>query len=928
MICPYCRAENRNDVRYCATCGKLINITTPLPRSVASSRSLMPGAQLQGGRYIVRRVLGQGGMGAAMLAIDNRLDSKLVVIKELVTGSPDSQRFQDDVRNFKREVATLAHIDHPLVPNVTDHFQEGNRYFMVQEYVDGETLEGRIDATKQPLRERDTLIYASQVLDILDYLARQNPPVVHRDIKPANIIIGAKDRRAHLVDFGIARADAVKNAQRRQTSALGTPGYAPPEQYQGNADPRSDLYALGATLHHLLTNRDPRNHPPFTYPSVRALNPQLSVETERVLAHALQNDSSQRYQNAAAMKQDIDDILLRKYGVSVNSYLLSDSQMLGQGTTPTSSAGITPQQSFMQQSRPYPIIAAVPPAPSRVSGYQPQAQQVQRPVFVPGAAAPVSSPLPATPTTPVAPVAPALSASTVPPATRPARRSRIPLYIVLALLILAILVGGGYAAFAALSHNKPQANGTNTSNVQQAHGIGLTKIGNDTIGISDGTYVLDTTSPDVAYKQQAANALRQRDTSTAIADLTSALSQSPNDGEAHIYLEDLRVLSSGSPYVTIVVGTMLSLDNIGVGRDDLQGAYIAQKEFNDGSKLNGGVKVRLLIASSGSQASYANNIAQQVVQLTQSDKTVIGVMGWPFSSRTTDAVGTLGSHHIPLVSQTSSSDALTGISPYFFRVVPANGVQGVAGAKYTEQTLHANTAAIFVDNSDPYSQTLAQDFTRQFTTDGKTIVDTESYKVGKPDTLPASLQKALSVHPDVIYFSGYAADVSTLLTNLPPGNTTPVMGGDALYELNGYGSSARAGLSHLRFTAFAYPDEWTILGQGANKPSFFADYTHAFSNNANQTGYGYTRADNDAMLSYDATIALLTACNSVLTGGKQQVTPQDEQQALSHTTFQGVSGHIAFGSNGDPTNKAIVILSVDPVGQIHMELPVQGQFFS
>src|SRR5260370_42089712 len=133
---------------------------------------------------------------------------------------------------------------------------------MVQEYVEGESLEDRMDCLKQPMKEREVLLIASEMLDVLDYLAKQTPPIVHRDIKPANIIIGSKDRRAHLVDFGIARADVARNARRKQTSALGTPGYAPPQQYQGNPDPRSDLYALGPTLHHPLTHRDPRKYPP------------------------------------------------------------------------------------------------------------------------------------------------------------------------------------------------------------------------------------------------------------------------------------------------------------------------------------------------------------------------------------------------------------------------------------------------------------------------------------------------------------------------------------------------------------------------------------------------------------------------------------------------------------------------------------------
>src|SRR6266478_6894456 len=298
---------------------------------LSNSSSLTPGSRLEGGRYVIKKVLGQGGTGAALLATDLRLDGKSVVIKELISDNTEPAKLQEDIRNFKREVALLAHIDHPLVPNVTDHFQEGTRYFMVQEYVDGETLEERLDRTNRPMKERDALGYAWEVLDILDYLSQQTPPVVHRDIKPANIIIGAKDRRAHLVDFGIARADEARNLKRKQTSALGTPGYAPPEQYQGNADPRSDLYALGATMHHLLTNRDPRNYPPFTYVPVRTLNAQLSPEVERVVARAVNNDVTQRYQSAAAMKRDVDDILLKRFGVSgnISSYTLNTSGPIG-----------------------------------------------------------------------------------------------------------------------------------------------------------------------------------------------------------------------------------------------------------------------------------------------------------------------------------------------------------------------------------------------------------------------------------------------------------------------------------------------------------------------------------------------------------------------------------------------------------------------
>src|SRR5260221_9622902 len=133
--------------------------------------------------------MGQGGMGSLALASDSRLADKLVVIKELISDNADPT---EDVRNFKGEVQTLAHLDHPLIPGVTDHFQEGPRYFMVQEYVEGENLEARLERIKRPMAEQDVLGYAAEELDFLDYLEQQNPPILHRVIQPANLILWTK----------------------------------------------------------------------------------------------------------------------------------------------------------------------------------------------------------------------------------------------------------------------------------------------------------------------------------------------------------------------------------------------------------------------------------------------------------------------------------------------------------------------------------------------------------------------------------------------------------------------------------------------------------------------------------------------------------------------------------------------------------------
>ncbi|MBO0778724.1 MAG: ABC transporter substrate-binding protein, partial [Ktedonobacteraceae bacterium] len=503
-------------------------------------------------------------------------------------------------------------------------------------------------------------------------------------------------------------------------------------------------------------------------------------------------------------------------------------------------------------------------------------------------------------------------------------------------VLLLLLILGGIAGALALFRNNTTATTPNGTPIP-ANGIGVTMINNEPIGISDGSFAFDAgaSRPDAAVKTQAAQRFKQnnKDVSGVMSLLSQAVSQDSNDAEALIYLENMRVLASGSPYITVVVGTMISGSDslISVGRDNLQGAYVAQKEFNDGAKIRSGAKIRVLIANTGSKTEWVNTVGQQIIQLAQSDKTFVGVMGWPFSSRAVQSVQVLGKAHIPMISQTASDDGLTGISPYFFRVAPSNKTQAVAGAHYAEQVLHAKTVALFYDPADPYSQSLANDFSQQFKADGNQVVVEEKYTVGKPETLPASLENALNAKPDFIYFSGYAEDMGKLLVNLPPGNL-PIMGGDALYELGGYPSSARANFKRLHFTAFAYPDEWEVLGYKNVKPAFFTEYTTAFdpSHQHPQGAYGFTRPANDVILSYDAMAALLKGSDLAFSGGKQTITPEDVKQALGQlngaNALQGVSGQISFGPNGDPVDKAIVVLHVSPSGTIQMEATHLGRF--
>ena len=939
MKCPYCGTDNPAGETFCSNCGGFLDAsatsagativssgnsnssgatqvatgnsgsfgaTTTGGGGQGNSRTLTPNTQLQNGRYIVEKVLGQGGMGAAVLARDSRVSNKRVVIKELVSDGTNPAQRQEDERNFEREVETLANLDHPLIPTVTDSFQEGSRYYMVQEYAPGENLEDHMEHTNKPMPEKEALTYTSQVLDILEYLGEQKPPIVHRDIKPANIIISDRDKRARLVDFGIARADEAKNAKRKQTSALGTPGYAPPEQYQGNADGRSDLYALAATLHHLVTNRDPRNFPPFSYPPARSLNPQVSPELERVLEHALAIDVKQRYQNAAAMKREIDDILQHRFN----------------STGDTSSYMLNP-------SRP---IAAIPPPPpaspagQRSQGYGPVNQPRQQP-------APVQNNL-----RPMPQRQAGAFASQPFSQNQPRKQNSGNGYMLwsFGLLILVVVVIGVLLFAVPYLSNRAQS-GTSTGQSGSSVGsassdpISTNTVNGELLGLSYGKSVLDTSRPNCKscdFKQQASQSLAQGNGAQAQSLWREAINQDSSDAEAQIYLEDQSVLASGRPYITIVVGTILSGPNASVGRDDLQGAYVAQKEFNaNNGSLLGGVQVRLLIANAGGNAGNVQSVANQIVQAAQKDPTIVGVMGWPFSSHALNASQVLTQAKIPMVSGTASSDDLTGASSYFFRVAPSNLMEATVGAKYAKNNLGAQKVVVFADPSDSYSRSLSDDFGKAFAAGGGQIVKTISYTRGDAQSISTALQQAANQggSPDLIYFSGYASDMNTLLADLPKYtglSNAKILGGDALYELGGYDQRGREGFSRLHFTAFAYPDEWAVLNQNSKRPAFFQDYITAYSASNPQGSYGFTRPSNDVMLAYDATLALLTGAKNGLNGGKTlklDALQQGLQQIQGANALQGVSGQISFGSNGDPINKPVVILKVSNDGHIQME---------
>ena len=252
---------------------------------------------------LIQGVLGIGGMGAVYRARDLHFPNviKLVAVKEMINQARDPLVRKTIIRNFEREANLLATLDHRAIPRIYDYFTLSQRSYLVLEHISGKDLEALISDTDDFVSEDRVLAWALELCDVLTYLHAHKPePIIFRDMKPSNVMITPQDHVV-LVDFGIARTFQTG----QKGTMIGTEGYSPPEQYRGEATPLADIYALGATFHHTLTQRDPRLEPPFSFSErpIRAINPAVSVDMENVIEKALQYNPEDRFQTAAEMKE-------------------------------------------------------------------------------------------------------------------------------------------------------------------------------------------------------------------------------------------------------------------------------------------------------------------------------------------------------------------------------------------------------------------------------------------------------------------------------------------------------------------------------------------------------------------------------------------------------------------------------------------------
>jgi serine/threonine-protein kinase len=262
---------------------------------------MLPPHYLLQNRYRIAHQLGSGGFATVYLAYDTRLGNRPVAIKALNLAALAPADQQWVVEAFQQEALVLAELTHPGIAAILDFFITEQTQYLVMEHVAGETLADAINRIPGGrYHEVQVLSWARQLCDVLHYLHIHQPPIIFRDLKPQNIMV-QPDGQLKMIDFGIARY--FKPGQKRDTMAVGTPGYSAPEQHgQGQTDARSDIYALGVLLHQLLTGIDPAIKPFFFLP-VRQVAPDITPHIADAVATALAHQPKDRFATVREFEQ-------------------------------------------------------------------------------------------------------------------------------------------------------------------------------------------------------------------------------------------------------------------------------------------------------------------------------------------------------------------------------------------------------------------------------------------------------------------------------------------------------------------------------------------------------------------------------------------------------------------------------------------------
>jgi WD40 repeat protein len=297
-----CGASNQAQAKFCFGCGQALQLPSAASTRTSFTGLLQPNAVLRQ-RYRMINSVGKGGFGAVYRAVDLQLGDRIVAVKEMSQSNLKPNEIVEAVIAFKREALMLADLMHQSLPRIYDHFSGGGRWYLVMDFIEGDTLETYLNKTSGSLLPlAEVLEVGIQLCSVLDYLHTRQPPIIFRDLKPANVML-TPDGMLFLIDFGIARH--FKPGQTKDTSAFGSPGYAAPEQYgKAQTTPRADIYSLGVTLHQLLSGNDPAQTP-FQFASLQLHNSSIAAELEQLIRQMVELDAQKRPASMKAVKREL-----------------------------------------------------------------------------------------------------------------------------------------------------------------------------------------------------------------------------------------------------------------------------------------------------------------------------------------------------------------------------------------------------------------------------------------------------------------------------------------------------------------------------------------------------------------------------------------------------------------------------------------------
>lgn len=322
--------EQTDSGRVASDSGTTPNIGTGSTDGRKSGLKPLAEGTLLNGRYRISKKIGGGGMGAVYLAFDQNLGNTQRAVKEMVQSHIEEDQQAKAIEDFKRESMILSTLDHPSIPTIYDYFydESESRFYLVMKYISGGDLAARLrSAPEGRIDEKTVTEWAIEIIDVLDYLHSLPTTIVYRDLKPSNVMIDGNTGRIMLIDFGIARS--INQSEGKGVTAVGTMGYAPPELFSGQVEPRSDIYSLGSTMFHLLTGADPQNNPLLIFdfqknPRPRQINPRLSDQMEQILMRAVEYNADARFSSAAEMRRALQKHL-ESLGSGTVSFGISES---------------------------------------------------------------------------------------------------------------------------------------------------------------------------------------------------------------------------------------------------------------------------------------------------------------------------------------------------------------------------------------------------------------------------------------------------------------------------------------------------------------------------------------------------------------------------------------------------------------------------